>query len=63
MTQLDLFKPDSGPVTFIQQCTICGARIEILTLDDPGKPWKEAVLWGYVALRSHLREMHPEAAA
>ena len=49
------------PVMFVQHCHLCGASTEIGKLDNPGEPWYAMVLWGYVALQDHLREMHPES--
>jgi hypothetical protein len=61
--QLDLFADTAGqPDRWygVTVCWQCGQPVESYTLDDPGQPWQPAVLFGYVALKAHEREHHPE---
>lgn len=56
--QTALFEPTTQTVTFIQFCHLCGQPVATIPLDDVSQPWAPSTLWGYVALKDHIREQH-----
>lgn len=63
--QLDLFADDEPgrPFYGVTVCWLCGQPVEAYPLQEAGDPWSPAVLFGYVALKTHEREAHPERAS
>lgn len=57
--QLALFDLDTKkPITFVQMCHVCGEPICGIPIDNVGDSWNPGVLFGYCALKTHLRDVH-----
>lgn len=48
-------------MTVIVMCPECGP-VAAVPLDDPDD-WNAGVLWGYIALKDHRRDVHGEVSA
>ena len=59
---VDLPAPER-PLGIVTVCHLCGAATAPIPVDGGASaPWGPAALWGYVALKAHLRDQHPEHA-
>ena len=59
--QLTLDLPATEPtLTLVTRCHLCGVGWAVPVDGPPGAPWQPAMLWGYIALKHHLAEHHPD---